>query len=203
MKIKLVAGSDIYPSKDNITNDDTDSWKMSHFFYTFKMSNVSLELYNKFLHNKDFLFYDVNTSFVEDLSGEFVWPPAHFHSDISPGLILSDAHHQSLTLYQEIFEKLNDGGMSVEEARYVARYALPLSHSTDFLVTGSLASWLRFIEAHVPLTHGKSAHPGMHQLACTVLYRLCQMIPNSVSHLWSQYQDLVLSGLTTSHQERV
>lgn len=163
---------------------------MEHASYTFSIRKVSRSLTHEFVRHRHLSPSQMSQRYVDESTHDFILPPEIVNNKaLLPDLLLTDSHHDALTLYVKIYELLEASGVSRKRARQAARYALPNGHETRIIMTGNIRAWRHFINMRCALDDKGEPHADleMHSLACLILIRLHDEVPNSVQDLWETY----------------
>lgn len=159
---------------------------LEHTSLTFSIRKVSRSLTHELIRHRHLSPSQVSQRYVDESHGEFVLPP---DADSDIALVMTDAHHDALALYDKIFQTLTEAGVSRKRARQAARYVLPNGHETRLMMTGNVRAWREFVtkrRARDPLTKVPLADLEMFELADRILILLHEHVPNSVQDLWAE-----------------
>lgn len=158
---------------------------LEHYSLTFSIREVSRSLTHELVRHRHLSVSQVSQRYVDESDGEFVSPPELQLNPVVPPDLLTDAHHEAVTIYEKVVTALTEAGVPRKRARQAARYVLPNGHATRLIVSGNLRAW-----REVVIKRGATDQDGepladleMHELAQQVHSWLQWAAPNAVQDL--------------------
>lgn len=159
---------------------------LEHASVTFYVQHVSRALLLE-LERHRFLSFSVESQRyvnTEDAHPDPVVPPLFGKlgdDDLRRDLnnLLHDHYDASLSQYTYVFNRLQEAGYAVKQAREAARAFLPNATPVDFVVTGNLRAWRDVLGKR----HHVAADAEIREFAGFVLGHLREIAPNAVQDI--------------------
>lgn len=110
---------------------------LEHVSVTFYVEGVSRNLSHELIRHRHLSFSELSQRFVDMSEANMVLPAAYGGATVPVEQYSEDA----LTEYNLMVKELQGEGKTRKQAREAARYILPSSMETKFVVTGNLRAW--------------------------------------------------------------
>ncbi|GAA2321957.1 FAD-dependent thymidylate synthase [Nonomuraea roseoviolacea subsp. roseoviolacea] len=144
---------------------------LEHASATFLVEGVSRHLLGELTRHRHLSFSVESLRYCPPTSST-IHPTIHEHDLVD---VLARAWAQADQNYKDIYDALVEKGLPKKQAREAAAQVLPLSTSTDLVVTGNFRAWRDVIGKRLD----PAANREIRQLADIILNELKDLAPNS------------------------